>query len=60
VSFSWLLLHDRYADRDKGAALKKFVTWSLTEGQVFSRELGYIPLPEEVASRSLAALERIQ
>jgi phosphate transport system substrate-binding protein len=60
VSFSWLLLHDRYADRDKGAALKKFVTWGLTEGQVFSRELGYIPLPEEVASRSLAALERIQ
>jgi phosphate transport system substrate-binding protein len=60
VSYSWLLLYDRYADRDKGAALKKFVTWGLTEGQVFSRELGYIPLPGEIASRSLAALERIQ
>jgi phosphate transport system substrate-binding protein len=60
VTFSWLLLYDRYEDRDKGAALKKFVSWGLTEGQAYSRELGYIPLPDELASMSLAALERIR
>ena len=59
VSFSWLLLYDRYQDREKVTALKKFVAWGLTEGQSMSRELGYIPLPGEVASLSLAALERI-
>jgi phosphate transport system substrate-binding protein len=59
VSFSWLLLYDRYPDPDKGAALKKFVAWGLTEGQALSRQLGYIPLPTEVASLSLAALERV-
>ena len=59
VTLSWLLLHDRYADRAKAAALKKFVTWSLTDGQSLSRELGYIPLPPEVASLSLAALQRL-
>jgi hypothetical protein len=32
---------------------------SLTEGQNFGRPLGYIPLPGEVASLSLAALEQI-
>src|SRR5262249_31065111 len=53
VTFSWLLLHDRYPDRDKAAALKKFVAWGLTDGQSLSRELGYIPLPAEVASLSL-------
>jgi phosphate transport system substrate-binding protein len=59
VSFSWLLLHERYAEPGKAAALKKFVAWGLTEGQALSRELGYIPLPAEVASLSLAAVDRI-
>jgi phosphate transport system substrate-binding protein len=60
VSLSWLLLYDRYADPGKAAALKRFVTWGLTEGQAYSRDLGYIPLPREVAALSLAAVDRIQ
>src|SRR5262249_50380842 len=55
VTFSWLLLYDRYADRAKAQALKRFVGWSLTDGQALSRDLGYIPLPAEVASLSLTA-----
>src|SRR5262245_12383627 len=57
VTFSWLLLYDRYPNRDAAAALKSFVTWGLTTGQGLSRELGYIPLPAEVVSLSLAALD---
>ena len=60
VTFSWLLLHERYPDREKAAAIKKFVAWGLTTGQSYSRELGYIALPPEVASVSLAALDRIR
>jgi phosphate transport system substrate-binding protein len=59
VTFSWLLLYDRYPDREKSSALKGFITWGLTTGQRYSRDLGYIPLPPEVASLSLAALGRI-
>jgi phosphate transport system substrate-binding protein len=59
VSFSWLLLYQTYPDVQKAAALKKFLAWSLTEGQRVSRELGYIPRPPEVASQSLAAVDRI-
>src|SRR5262249_28112550 len=59
VTFSWLLLYDRYPDRDAASALKSFVTWGLTAGQDLSRELGYIPLPPSVVSRSLAALGRL-
>ena len=58
VTFSWLLLYDRHPDAAKARELKKFVAWSLTTGQAYSRELGYIPLPGEVASLSLAALDR--
>jgi phosphate transport system substrate-binding protein len=59
VTFSWLLLYAHYPDAGKAAELKKFVRWSLTTGQTFSRDLGYIALPPEIASLSLAALDRI-
>lgn len=60
VSLSWLLLYDRYADQQKSAALKRFVTWGLSSGQSYSPELGYIALPAEIASLSRAALARIE
>jgi len=59
VSFSWLLLYDRVSDARKNAALKRFVAWGLEEGQARGRELGYIPLPIEVAARARAAVERL-
>ena len=60
ITFSWLLLKERYADPAKAAALKRFVAWGLGEGQGYSSELGYIPLPVDVAARGKAALARIQ
>lgn len=60
VSLSWLLLYDRYADQQKSAALKRFVTWGLSSGQSYSTDLGCIALPPEVASLSRAALARIE
>jgi len=59
VTFSWLLLYGHYPEADKAAAIRKFVGWSLTTGQSFSRDLGYIPLPPEVSSVALAALDRV-
>jgi len=44
-----LLLYQKYDDAQAGAAVKKFVNSGLIEGQKFSEELGYIPLPKEVA-----------
>jgi phosphate transport system substrate-binding protein len=60
VTFSWLLLKERNADPAKREALKRFVNWSLSEGQAFSSELGFIRLPADVAGRSRAALSRVQ
>jgi phosphate transport system substrate-binding protein len=59
VSLSWLLVYESYWEREKSAALRRFLVWALTEGQSLSREMGYIPLPPEVASRSLAAVDQI-
>jgi phosphate transport system substrate-binding protein len=60
VTYSWLLLYDKYPDSRKASALKSFVNWGLTEGQQYSSEFGYCPLPSEVAGRAQKALAQIQ
>jgi len=60
VSFTWLLLNKKYSDAAKLKALKEFITWGLTDGQKFSEELGYVPLPAPVVEKAQAALATIQ
>jgi len=60
ISFTWLLLHDRHPDAQKSAALKGFVNWALTDGQSYSIDLGYIPLPDNMATLARAAVDRVQ
>lgn len=56
VTYSWLILYERYQDAEREAAVLAFVRWGLTEGQQQSAELGYIPLPQSVTDRALATL----
>jgi phosphate transport system substrate-binding protein len=60
ATFTWLLLYQKYDNTQIGEAVKKFVNWGLTEGQRFSEELGYIPLPKEVVDKCLEALKTVQ
>jgi phosphate transport system substrate-binding protein len=60
ATFSWLLLYKKYSSKEVSDALKKFVTYSLSDGQKFADELGYIPLPKDVAGKSAAALKSIE
>ena len=60
ATFTWLLLYKKYSDAAKLEALKGFVTYGLTDGQKFSAELGYIPLPAAVVEKSKAALATVQ
>jgi phosphate transport system substrate-binding protein len=50
VTFSWLLLYRKYAEAEKGAAVRDFVGWGLSNGQKFAEKLGYLPLPSEVTA----------
>ena len=58
ITLSWVALHERYRNPVKGAALKEFVGWGLTDGQAFSSTLGYVPLPASLSGRSQQALSR--
>jgi phosphate transport system substrate-binding protein len=59
ITFSWLLVHERYRDPAKSAAIKDFVGFGLTEGQSLGADLGYIPLPAASISRARQALAAV-
>ena len=46
--FTWLLVYKQMKDKEKGAALVKFLHWAMTDGQSYAKDLLYAPLPKEV------------
>jgi phosphate transport system substrate-binding protein len=52
ATFSWLLLYKKYDSKEVSDALKKFVTYTLSDGQKLADELGYIPLPKRCGQKT--------
>jgi len=59
VSYTWLLCYKKYNDQKILDTLKSVITYGLTDGQKFSTDLGYIPLPASVISEDQKALGEI-
>ncbi len=59
-SFTWLLIPEKFKDTSKRDALKKFLTWAITDGQDFVEALSYAKLPKEVVDKELKAVNKIQ
>ena len=59
-SFTWLLFFESPRDRQRAAIMKAFVRWALSDGQTFASSLGYAPLPSEVVSLEMDALNRMK
>ena len=60
VTYTWLLAYKTYPDANKSKAIKDIVNYGLTQGQQYSQELGYIPLPSSVVQKVKAAANTIQ
>jgi phosphate transport system substrate-binding protein len=60
VTYSWLLAYETYDDPNKAEVLRDVIQWGLTEGQTFSEELGYVPLPTAVTDKVATAIQRIE
>lgn len=60
VTFTWWLCRKHNAAPDVADTIRTIAKWCLTDGQKLSAELGYIPLPESVVKRNLAALENLK
>jgi phosphate transport system substrate-binding protein len=49
TTYSWMFLYGHYADSAKGAALRDFALWGLSQpGQNYGAQLGYLPLSDDV------------
>ena len=59
VTYTWLLCYKKYKDPNTAATLKSVIQYGLTQGQSFSVDLGYIPLPANVVDAVSKALEQI-
>ena len=59
VTLSWLLVYGSYADSKKAEVIRELFRWCLHQGQHFSGDLGYIPLPPKIVEKAAAALATI-
>lgn len=59
VTYSWILAYKKYEDPAKAKAMEAMIEYGLTEGQKVSKELGYVPLPEDVVQKVAAAADAI-
>jgi phosphate transport system substrate-binding protein len=59
-SFTWLLVPEHIEDKAKRQAIIGFLRWVLTDGQRLAGPLHYAPLPGDVASQALRAVDRIR
>jgi phosphate transport system substrate-binding protein len=60
ASFTWLLVPEKFADKNKLKAMKDFLGWILTDGQKLTRTLEYAPLPTEMATQEQQALIKLR
>ncbi|WP_347239960.1 phosphate ABC transporter substrate-binding protein PstS [Oscillatoria sp. FACHB-1406] len=60
VTYTWVMAYKKYDDPAKAKAIKEVLNWALTDGQKVAPELGYIALPDNVVTKTKAALESIQ
>lgn len=59
VTYSWIMAYRNYDDPAKAQAVENMLKWGLTEGQKYSAELGYVPLPESVVSKVEPAVDTL-
>jgi phosphate transport system substrate-binding protein len=60
VTLTWILLYKSYQDSRRVEALRALFRWCLTDGQRYANDLGYAPLPPNIAQVSVKALDDIR
>lgn len=58
-SYTYLLIYEKQKDASKGKTLKEFLVWAMNDGEKFTKDLGYAPLPPSVIAKSLEKVNKI-
>jgi len=56
---TWIIVYQTQTDKAKGEALKSFLDFLLTEGQDLAEEIDYAPLPDTLATKAIAQVDKI-
>jgi phosphate transport system substrate-binding protein len=59
-SFTWMIFYENPKDKASARTMVEFMKWALTDGQRFTKNLGYAPLPDSVVELEMAALSKIK
>jgi phosphate transport system substrate-binding protein len=59
-SFTWMIFYENPKDKAAAKTMVEFMKWALTDGQEFTRDLGYAPLPASVVKLEMEALKKIK
>ena len=59
-SFTWLLFYESPKDKVRAKMMGDFVRWAITDGQRFTTDLGYAPLPKEVVALEMETINRMK
>jgi phosphate transport system substrate-binding protein len=57
---TWCMIYTKPADKVKGAALKSYFRYMVTDGQKLATELDFAPLPKSLADKAVAELDKVQ
>ena len=60
AGFTWLLIYKDMEDPVKGKAIVEFIKWAIHDGQKYTKDLLYAPLPAEVVSMIEKKLEHVK
>jgi phosphate transport system substrate-binding protein len=59
-SFTWLLVYQKQSNHEIGTQIVKFLNWAIADGQKYTAELKYAPLPAAVVQKEEAQIKQIQ
>jgi phosphate transport system substrate-binding protein len=60
AGFTWLLIYKDMPDPVKGKAIVEFIKWAIHDGQAYTKDLWYAPLPTEVVGLIEKKLEHVK
>ena len=57
---TWVIAYKKQTDKAKADALKAFLQYVLTDGQILAPKLDFAPLSKDLAAKTIAQLEQLQ
>jgi phosphate transport system substrate-binding protein len=58
-TFTWIIAYTKQTDKAKATAITRLLWWATHDGQKFSGDLGYAPLPAAIVAKDEAKIKAI-